>query len=946
MFILPANVGVTVTHTPRELIALSDGTGNSASKPFKTNVWRLYQALNLRDGSQVAVFGDGVGTSSINVLRILGLALGIGVKRNVLNLYKFLCHNYWRAEDEKVLEPGEDRSAQDRIWMFGFSRGAFTVRLLAGLVHSQGLVRFETEADLDRFAVRAYRAFRKEAFPAKWRIWVWLGREIRDLLVFVWDNITGTPYSRVKRRQNITIHFIGVWDTVAAYGLPIDELTIAVDQWIWPMNFAGRDTTLSPRVTHARHALALDDERRTFHPIPWDEHHEKATYGRVDPNRLTQVWFPGMHSDVGGGYPDDGLSFVPLCWMIDEARKNNGLRFENAIVETYRALASPTGRLYDSRSGLGGALWRYQPRNVQLLMDNRDESVLKQNRITPLVHHSTITRMTYGNDGYAPKSLPFKIDILLPNDERVGFNKQEVDNKLKTVPDTETRRVLTDLKALIATTSAADKRGFLFALVIDTIWWRRLVYFVTLGLALFILAFPVAYTLVDWGDKTAKINQIPGGTIHWLLTFFKGFIPSYASPWIDAVSAAPQVAVNVVLGFFVSLVISKFLALRIKDRARAAWNVQPRVGDDEIKRLRLAGQRHALFVAFIIFGLVAWFSWPNCTSSAVAAVLSVGSLLMVILRRKEPKTVDPEHPPILLQLARSLRDSWIAVRAYRALGQFVFPALFIIVVLCLALSGLNLGLYNARSTDGQFCEIDKDDPTKSQAQRKREAQERALNDKLGSAGIDISSPCARTHLWLVAGRQYRIQIEPGVGETAPGMFEKRDEFAWFDKGTPADVVGFGINSRQHFLGMTLKRWWRENYFQPVARIGNIGNYEYPLKPAAPLPKVIFPKDCAEIAQNAGPRDVRSPAPVEARKAALKCEADAGVHRNELLIADITPDSTGELYIYVNDSVLFWDRADDHRFYKNNSGKAKVTVTRTLAPSTIDAKEPAQGALPK
>ena len=95
-----------------------------------------------------------------------------------------------------------------------------------------------------------------------------------------------------------------------------------------------------------------------------------------------------MHSDVGGGYPDDGLSFVPLCWMIDEARKNNGLRFENAIVETYRALASPTGRLYDSRSGLGGALWRYQPRNVQLLMDNRDESVLKQNRITPLVKES------------------------------------------------------------------------------------------------------------------------------------------------------------------------------------------------------------------------------------------------------------------------------------------------------------------------------------------------------------------------------------------------------------------------------------------------------------------------------------------------------------------------------------------------------------------------------
>ena len=117
----------------RNLIVLSDGTGNSASKAFKTNVWRLYQALNLRDGKQVAVFGDGVGTSSITLLRIIGLALGVGVKRNVLNLYKFLCHNYWREEKDR-------RTESDRIWMFGFSRGAFTIRVLAGLVHSEGLV--------------------------------------------------------------------------------------------------------------------------------------------------------------------------------------------------------------------------------------------------------------------------------------------------------------------------------------------------------------------------------------------------------------------------------------------------------------------------------------------------------------------------------------------------------------------------------------------------------------------------------------------------------------------------------------------------------------------------------------------------------------------------------------------------------------------------------------
>ena len=86
---------------------------------------------------------------------------------------------------------------------------------------------------------------------------------------------------------------------------------------------------------------------------------------------------------------------------------------------------------------------------------------------------------------------------------------------------------------------------------------------------------------------------------------------------------------------------------------------------------------------------------------------------------------------------------------------------------------------------------------------------------------------------------------------------------------------------------------------------------------------------------ATPRDTRSPAPVSARLAELECEK--GVRRNDMLIADITPDSTGELYVYVNDAVLFFDRRNDQRFYKNNSGKAKVTVTRTIAPATVDAK---------
>ena len=153
----------------RNLIVLSDGTGNSASKAFKTNVWRLYQAISLGDGTQVAVFGDGVGTSAVKVLRVIGLALGIGVKRNVLNLYKFLCRNYHHAKDDD----------KDRIWAFGFSRGAFTIRVLVGLIHHEGLVTFRSEAELNRNAVAAYRAYRKEAFKTVIP-WVLVGRVVRD----------------------------------------------------------------------------------------------------------------------------------------------------------------------------------------------------------------------------------------------------------------------------------------------------------------------------------------------------------------------------------------------------------------------------------------------------------------------------------------------------------------------------------------------------------------------------------------------------------------------------------------------------------------------------------------------------------------------------------------------------------------------------------------------
>jgi len=136
----------------KTIVLLADGTGNSAAKLFKTNVWRVYQALDLADPPapgeprQIAYYHNGVGTSVFKPLALLGGVFGVGLKRNVIDMYRFVCRNY---------EP------DDRIFLFGFSRGAFTVRILASLLLREGILRCATENELGRYAPDAYRAYRR-----------------------------------------------------------------------------------------------------------------------------------------------------------------------------------------------------------------------------------------------------------------------------------------------------------------------------------------------------------------------------------------------------------------------------------------------------------------------------------------------------------------------------------------------------------------------------------------------------------------------------------------------------------------------------------------------------------------------------------------------------------------------------------------------------------------
>ena len=168
---------------------------------------------------------------------------------------------------------------------------------------------------------------------------LWLTRAIR---AFVGRTDPVSP------RHLPEIEFIGVWDTVDAYGFPIDEIAMAWNTLVYPIYFP--DHKLSKKVRKACHALSVDDERHTFHPVLWDESDE------TDPVRIEQVWFPGVHSDVGGGYPRQALSLVALDWMIEKAAASSeadgspGLHLLPRCREEFEKHADWHGPQHDSRA--------------------------------------------------------------------------------------------------------------------------------------------------------------------------------------------------------------------------------------------------------------------------------------------------------------------------------------------------------------------------------------------------------------------------------------------------------------------------------------------------------------------------------------------------------------------------------------------------------------------
>lgn len=267
----------------KRIISCSDGTwnkpGNLDGKDIvRTNVEKMYNAI-CSDGkggvAQIKFYDQGVGTGTGLFDKWIGGLTGKGIDKNIKDIYTFLMLNY---------EEG------DEIYLFGFSRGAYTARSVAGFVRNCGILKRENLHLIDK----AYEFYRdKNAYSSP----------DSDLMRAFKKNYCYTP----------SVKFIGVWDTVGSLGIPLGWLQLWNKQ-----RYQFHDVTLSSHVSYAYHALAIDERRKLFMPAIW----EQSETVMNDPNhkqQLEQRWFVGSHSNVGGGYKDCGLSDLALKWMIKKA---------------------------------------------------------------------------------------------------------------------------------------------------------------------------------------------------------------------------------------------------------------------------------------------------------------------------------------------------------------------------------------------------------------------------------------------------------------------------------------------------------------------------------------------------------------------------------------------------------------------------------------------------
>ncbi|KAF2497174.1 hypothetical protein BU16DRAFT_459324, partial [Lophium mytilinum] len=315
-----------------------------------SNVTRICRAILPEDRNhhpQIVYYQSGVGNGSTYLERLVGGGTGEGIGEHIREAYGFLANNY---------TPG------DSIFLIGFSRGAFTARSIGGLIGGMGLLEkagmpwfYLIFKDWENAGVKGYKPSILHSIPD-----FHIAAPPEDIKGY----LSSYKSELLKRglTRDVEIQAIGVWDTVGALGIPTTPLLQKVGLPDFLHEYRFLDTSLDNHVRNAFHAMALDEQRASYAPTIW----EKPPYCTTN---IKQVWFPGVHSNVGGSYDDTGIADITLAWMMSNLRhwidfNPNYIREQHLLNQKYNSSQKPPltrgwslGKIYDSctfPTSLGG----------------------------------------------------------------------------------------------------------------------------------------------------------------------------------------------------------------------------------------------------------------------------------------------------------------------------------------------------------------------------------------------------------------------------------------------------------------------------------------------------------------------------------------------------------------------------------------------------------------
>ena len=350
----------------KNIVILSDGTAQEGGKGHDSNVYKLMRMLEDRTERQIVFYDRGIGTDTH---KITGNLAGAGITENILQCYQFIYENY---------------HAGDKIYLFGFSRGAATVRSLANFIHYFGVLP-KSRPELIKRAYKLYKMGREErkteeekSFLAEQLAEIMEARPLTNALARGASlNTRAEKFVHEHPNQWASIEFLGVWDTVPALGAPgaiIDTFVNYIPAW----KHRYHDFTLHPSVKNAYQAISIDDNRKWFQPTIWNTYNE--AYQKVE-----QVWFSGSHTDVGGGFDEAGLSDISLEWMVQKAVAHGVKLYLRSIKYWNFCVApDPTDVMHLPREGAG----KFYPEMERVWSKKAQESFG-----LPKIHASVLERV-------------------------------------------------------------------------------------------------------------------------------------------------------------------------------------------------------------------------------------------------------------------------------------------------------------------------------------------------------------------------------------------------------------------------------------------------------------------------------------------------------------------------------------------------------------------------